>query len=417
MPTARRWTTAFALLLLPLTVPQGSDVLAQGNAASIRYSGPITITRGGVYRGNWQSLDPKQAAVTIKTSEPVTIEDSNIRSKGTLILSNFQRARVTVRRTRGEALNPGRPLPEYRYPGRFLHLEEFNSAVVENNELIGTSGMYFRDWRGHPERGETVKILRNRARNIDGRYSTGPNTFSTEKVRLVQFVQFNAVRHLPGAEIAWNEVINEPGKSRPEENISIFLSSGTAQSPILIHDNYIQGAYPARPSDKDYSGGGMMLGDGKGRTLRDAAGYVRAYHNVIIGTSNQGIAISAGHDIQAYENRILSSGYMPSGQPIPSQNVGLYVWDMHGDKQRGTFFNNSARDNLVAWQTPLRGANTKSNWWFPDCPKVWRQKDGRTSKGCTGNRTLPGRVTQTMERQEHANWLARVKAADLKLGR
>ena len=82
----------------------------QIKALQIKYAAPIVITRGGVYRGNWQSLDPRTPAVTIQTSQPVTNEYSNIQSRGTLIHSAFQRARVTVRRTRGVALNPGRAL-------------------------------------------------------------------------------------------------------------------------------------------------------------------------------------------------------------------------------------------------------------------------------------------------------------------
>ncbi len=384
----------------------------------IRYAAPIVITRGGVYRGNWQSLDPRTPAVTIRTSQPVTIEDSNIQSRGTLIYSAFQRARVTVRRTRGVALNPGRALSYFAYPGRFLLLEEFSSAVIENNEMTGTSGMYFRQYLGDPAKGETIRISRNRALNIDGRYSTGPDTVSQDQARLVQFVQFNNVRGLTGGEIAWNEVVNQPGKSRPEEIISIYVSSGTAASPILIHDNYFHGAYPARPTTDSYSGGGMNLNDGSGsRTLAQANGYVRAYHNVIVGTSNQGVAVGGGHDIQVFENRIISSGYLPDGRPIPSQNVGIYVWDSNNDRRHGTFYNVSVWGNLIGWSTPLRGQGTSNPWWFPDCPADgWPQKDGSVVRGCSDNRTVPGRVTQTLEAQEYPLWRARVAAAKLKIG-
>lgn len=402
--------------LLAFLIAVAGLSLAWAQTDSPRYSGPITITRGGVYRGNWRSLDPKRAAVTIKTDQPVVIENSNIQSRGDLILTAYVKARLTVRNTRGVALNPNCPLARYCYPGRFLHAEEFRSLTVLNNEMVGTSGMYFRKYLGDAARGESIRVIGNRARNIDGRYSTGPNTFSSgNKARLVQFVQFNDVRDLAGAEIAWNEVINEPGKSRPEESVNMYVSSGTAKSPIRIHDNYIQGAYPANPLDPVYSGGGMMLGDGSAKTLKTAAAYIQAYHNVIIGTGNQGIAIAAGHDIQAYENRVLSSGYLPDGRPLPSQNVGIYVWDFHGDRARGTFFNNSARDNLVGWNTPLRKTPT-NNWWFPTCPQLWPQKGGGTVKGCSGNRAVPGRVTQTMERQEYQAWLQRVKAKGVQLG-
>ncbi len=395
----------------------GSLILGLTQAQSdLRYSGPITITRGGVYRGNWRSLDPARPAVTIKTDQPVVIENSNIQSRGHLIFTAYVKARLTVRNTRGVALNPGRPLAEYRYPGRFLLAEEFRSLTVMNNEMVGTSGMYFRKHLGDGARGETIRIIGNRARNIDGRYSTGPTTFSSgSKTRTVQFVQFNDVRDVRGAEIAWNEVINEPGKSRPEESVNMYLSSGTPASPIMIHDNYIQGAYPADPLNPDYSGGGMMLGDGGAKTLQTAAAYIKAFHNVIIGTGNQGIAIAAGHDIHAYENRVLSSGYLPGGRPLPSQNVGIYVWDFHGDQKRGTFFNNSAWGNLVGWDTPLRKTRS-NNFWFPNCPPAWPQKGGGSVKGCTGNRAVQGRVTQTMERQEYQQWLQRVKGKGVQVG-
>ncbi len=390
--------------------------LAQAAAKPLKYSGPIVIRKGGVYKGNWQSLDPNKPAVTISTSQPVTIENSNIQSKGILIYSAFVKARVTVRNTRGVALNPGKPLARYTYPGRFLHLEEFSSAVVDNNEMIGTSGMYFRSYQGKASKNETIRIRKNRVLNIDGRYSTGPDTFSADKARLVQFVQFNDVRGLAGVEIAWNEIINQPGKSRPEEVISMYVSSGTADSPILIHDNYIQGAYAARPTTDPYPGGGLNLGDGSRSKLDEAAGYISAYHNVIVGTSNQGIAVGAGHDIQVYENRILSSGYLPDGRPIKAQNVGIYVWDSAGDRKHGTFFNISVWGNLVGWSTPLKGRDATNPWWFPDCPEAWPQKNGSVLKGCTDNKAVPGRVTQTMEAQEYTLWKARVAARRIKVG-
>ncbi len=385
---------------------------------AIKYSPPIVITKGGTYRGNWQSLDPKVPAVTIKTPQPVIIEDSNVQGRGDLIYSAFVKARVTVRRTRGVGLNPGRPLKEHAYPGRFIHFEEFSSAIIDNNELIGTSGMYFRNYLGKASANETIRIRKNRALNIDGRYSTGPDTFSPDEARLVQFVQFNDVRDLVGAEIAWNEVVNQPGKSRPEETISIYVSSGTADSPILIHDNYIQGAYAARPTtDASYAGGGMNLGDGSAKTLDTAAGYVNAYQNVIVGTSNQGIAVGGGHDIRVYQNRIFSSGYLPDGRTIAAQNVGIYVWDAADDRQYGTFFNISVWGNLIGWSTPLKGRDSTNPFWFPDCPESWPQADGTVLKGCVDNVIEPGRITQTREAQEYGLWKARVSAAGIVLGR
>lgn len=73
--------------------------------ADIDYEGPITITSGGSYSGNWQSFDPDVPAVTIVTDEPVTIENSNIRSRNACI-DVLGGGDITVRNTTGFGLNP-----------------------------------------------------------------------------------------------------------------------------------------------------------------------------------------------------------------------------------------------------------------------------------------------------------------------
>ncbi|GBF06213.1 glycosyl hydrolase family 98 [Deinococcus aerius] len=384
---------------------------AQQSPTDLTYDGPITIRKGGTYRGNWRSLDPNKPAIDIATREPVIIEYSNVEGRGTLIHSAFDRANVTIRNTRGVALNPNLPASAKRAPGRFLNMEEFESAVVENNELIGTSGMYFRKYVGDPERGQTIKVLRNRALNIDGRYSDGEDQFSSTGYKLVQFVQFNDIKDIQGAEVAWNEVINEPGKSRVEEVINMYGSRGTASSRISIHDNYIQGAYPVHPGTDKYAGGGLMMGDGGSKTKEGAGGYIIAYRNQIVSTSNQGIAIASGNNIEVFENRVISSGYLPNGTPIAAQNVGMYVWDTAGNKQHGTFYNNLMRDNLVGWARPLKSPTAQNPLWLPDCATT---TSGQSR--CTGNRVLPGPITLQMERQEYERWQDKLRDADIVVG-
>ncbi|GHF35970.1 hypothetical protein HNQ07_001394 [Deinococcus metalli] len=404
--TVRLWrSVAAGLTGLALTCAPRTEA-----ATPIKYAGPIVIFKGGVYRGNWESQNARVPAVTITTAQPVTIEYSNIRSRGPLIYSAFHKANVTVRNTRGEALNPNRPLKEYRLPGRFVQLEEFGSATIENNELMGTSGIYLRDYKGLPKSGQTVKIVRNRARNIDGRYSIGVGKYSDTRYHLVQFVQFNQVRRIPNVEIAWNEVINEPGKSRVEEVISMYLSSGVPSSSIKIHDNYIQGAYNVQPTKLDYGGAGMNLGDGLAKKPGDAASYIRAYNNQIVGT-NSGIALSAGHDILAYNNRLISSGYLPDGRAIRGQNVGIYVWDFYNNKKYKTFYNVIARDNLVGWSKPLQRFGGQNPFWFPDC-----DRDSRGKSKCVNNRTVPGTITLGMEKAEYTRWQTKLRAAGLRVG-
>ena len=320
----------------------------------------LTITRGGTYRGG------EYRSIAINTAEPVVIENVTLRSGdggGHLITSRYRRASVVVRNVRGHGANPN---VVGKAAGRFASLEGFANVVIENCLLEGTAGIYLLDYAGDRTPRNTVKILRNRALNIDGRKSDGKGGYlpgGEDAAELVQFVQLDKVRDLSDVEIAWNEVINEPGKSRVEDVISIYLSSGTTQSPIRIHDNFIRGAYAADPATEKFSGGGIMLGDGvaKDSPAGDPA-FVEAFDNQVLDTTNYGIAISAGHDCTIYRNRIVSAGLLPDGTKIAAQNVGAYVWDSYkAGSER--FYNNGGRDNVIGWKDK---AGVRNDWWRPD---------------------------------------------------
>ena len=376
--------------------------------AGVVYSGPLVITSGGTYSGNWQSNNPDVAAVTIRTTAPVIIKDSNLQGKGNLIETAVADVNLTVRNSRGYGLNPG---VAGRVPGRFLHAESFDNIRIENNYIEGTSGIYLLSYKGQSAKGDTVKILKNQVRNIDGRKSDGAggwldfNTrtrisdgYKEDGYKLVQFVQLDKVQNVPGIEIAWNEVINEPGNSRVEDNINIYLSSGTAASPILIHDNYIQGAYTIKPwqgnssdgtwnYDWTFFGGGILLGDGKATSIGSAPGYVNAYNNEVVSTTNYAIAIAAGHDNVFYSNRMISSDRLPDGRTIVGGNSAAYIWNFY-KVAASRFYNNSGHDNLVGW---LQGS-ARRDWWVPNATS-W-----------TNNHKFSGVITLNTEASELAFW-------------
>ena len=253
-----------------------------------------------------------------------------------------------------------------------MDIEDFDNIVVENSYLEHTAGIYLLSYAGNHTTSNTIKIINNSAKDIDGRKSDGNGGWLTYNTRtnkstgktedgmeLMQFVQFDKVQGVPGVEIAWNQVVNLPGESRVEDNISIYDSSGTAASPILIHDNLIDGAYTIAPwqgdtSDSTYtydwsfSGGGIMLGDGVASSPSGDPAYVKAYNNTVISTTNYGIARSAGHDLEAYNNTVISAGVLPDGRVIQNQNVGIYVWDSYGAGS-SRFYNDTAHDNVVGW--------------------------------------------------------------------
>src|SRR5207244_2617275 len=129
------------------------------------------------------------------------------------------------------------------------------------------------------------------AKNIDGRASNGHGGYYFEPDEdYVQFFQIDGVRSIHNADVGWNQVINEPGKSLVEDNISIYKTSGTPDDPFKIHDNYIDGGYPYNPAGSDeYTGGGIMLSD-------QGSAFISAYRNQVLDTTNYGMAISSGHD-------------------------------------------------------------------------------------------------------------------------
>lgn len=354
----------------------------------------FTITEGGTYSGEWRNLDPDVPAVLIDTDEPVVIENAVIRSRGHLIVAEGD-ARVTVRNSRGYGLNPG---VAGRAPGRFFTSGRFARVVLENNYFEGTSGIYLHDDRATSESGQTVEVLRNRIKNIDGRHSDGAGGFSRTGYDLVQFVQLNGVRDAQNAEIAWNQVINNPGESRVEDNISIYLSSGTPDHPIRIHDNYIQGAYPTNPGEDSYSGGGIMVGDGSAGSAAEVPHHVAAYDNQVIDTTNYGVAIAAGHDSSYHHNRVISDGVLKDGTRAAAQNVGIYVWNSSNGAH---FFSNSAYSNEVGW---LTSSGSRNDWWLPQC------------SGKCANSQIPGPVGPSLEAAEYERWLRKLSAAKVTVG-
>lgn len=401
--TTLLWAAGLGLTGLALTSVPASPP-APGNAT---YSGPLVITKGGTYRGNWQSMDPKVPVITVKTREPVVIENSNLRGRGHLI-RGFN-VNLTVRNTSGFGLNP---LVENTVPGRFIAVEFISNLRAENNYLQGTSGIYINRFEGNPARGQTIKILRNKVRDVDGRHFDRAGR-PTGKRESAQAVQLNHVVRVPGIEIAWNEMINEPGNSAPEENINLYETSGTPESPIRIHNNYIHGAYAVDPvNDKAYSGGGIVVGDGDHKDLSVAGGHIQVYRNQIISTSNQGIGIAGGHDQHIWQNRIVSTGRLPGGQINPTANVGIYVWDtMNGARHSPpTFFNNSVQDNVIGWRRYHSNGNTwYNNMWTPSCTSA-------TGSVCRNNRSWPTTVDEVAERGEFALWQSKLQEARIIVG-
>ena len=369
-------------------------------APAITYASPLVITKGGSYSGNYESLQSGVAAITVRTSEPVVIENVKARSRGRIIEVAAVDADVTVRNVQGWGLTP---TVANQSQGRFFAAEGVKNIVLENNDMVQTSGVYLNLYRGNQTAAQTVRLMRNRARNIDGRRPDGGQ-------ETVQFAQLNALTGLQFAAIGWNEVINAPGQSLVEDNISIYKSNGTTGSPIAIHDNYIFGAYPRSPDTDSYTGGGIMAGDGEGTSTADSPGNVQVYGNTLVNIANYGIAASNGYNIAIVDNRVTSSGRRhDGGAAIASANVGIYVVDSEPISSVN-YFNVTVKGNRIGYAhavdaTYPRGRN---DMWLPGC----RERDSCYAL----NTEIPGPITVQMEKEEYPRWTAKLAAANIKVG-
>jgi len=184
-----------------------------------------------------------------------------------------------------------------------------------------SSGVYALD-------SQSIQVTGNFVRNVQGPMPRG------------QLSQFDKVTG-PDNVVSDNYAINERGKSKPEDMINVYQSTGTEASPILVENNYLTGDPVAGSEDKSGSGTGIMLGDGGGE-------HILCRKNVIISPGQVGIGVAGGRFIRVEGNIIY-------GKQSNVANVGLFVWNC-GKKPSDHV---SIVRNRVNWVNK-KGANNSS---------------------------------------------------------
>ncbi|NDK55610.1 PA14 domain-containing protein [Pontibacter fetidus] len=381
-------TSNFIFYILPVLFL--ATLLLPLGAVAQSYSGPLVITQGGTYTGNWQSTDSEIPAVEVRTSEPVIITNSNIRGAGYLIKSWGAYANITVRHTNGYGIQPT-PWVNYKKARHFLTVDVFRNVVVENCYLENTAGIYLGvTYNGDNTTGNTIRIRYNKAKNIDGRVYGGHE--------LVQFVQLNFRKPIRNAEIAWNQVMNEPNNSVVEDNISLFNTQGTPDSPIRIHNNYIQGAYPYPANQSSYSGGGI-LSESTADTS-SATRHIDVFENQLVNLGNHSMGIAGGNHIRYHHNRAINSALYPDGTRFQMNTSGIWTRDYHSS---GATYANSIDNNLVgitAWNWPGDRNDWTENAWA----------------SYTNNTHYEGPISQDTEADEFTLWQQKLTAKGILLG-
>lgn len=298
---------------------------------------PVAMRALGVAAAVWILLPPESAfaqspgggvqshaltssegpCLTIKDRAGVTIENMRIGPCGGHGIDVFASRNVVIRNVTIEGTG-----------GSGIFILNSENVTIERNTIddnitsVSVQGS------------QAVTVRCNRLRNPRGPIPRG------------QFVQFDKV-YGAGNVISCNTGINEPGRGQPEDAISIYKSSGTAHSPILIERNTLVGGGPSP------SGGGIMLGDAGGS-------YLVARDNVLEDPGQYGIGVAGEHDIEV-------SGNVVVARRQPFTNVGISVWRQEPPECR----NIVVKNNLVHW-IAARGA--PNPWWKG--PKYCQRVEG-----------------------------------------
>jgi hypothetical protein len=266
--------------------------------------------------------------------------------------------------------------------------------------MEGTAGIYC---LGNLQSGKTAKILRNKAYNIDGRDWVGADPAGLH----VQFVQFNKCVDMVATEIGWNQVINEYGQSLVEDNINIYQSNGTSGDRILIHDNYIDGAYPLDINTHTFSGGGIMCdADYADNVTR----YVDITNNQVVRTTNYGISIAGGNNNRIMNNRVVSLNRNSDETAAfwAGGNNGIQRYN-HAGAPGGVYFGHTVTGNEVGWLNWETGTAIRQDFY-----------GGGDGISLIDNTEIPGGVgaiTRTLENAEFTSWLAKVAGSGYIVGK
>jgi hypothetical protein len=387
---------------------QQASVLATSSIGEIKWGGPIVITQGGTYSGNWQSTDAKTPGVTIATADPVVIQDSHISSSGTLIKVDVKGADLSVRNSLGVALNAsvkGQP------NGVFLDAASPARLDVENNYMENVRyGVFVRGYSGSRSEQQTIVVRGNRARNLNGLLSDGMGDYlpgEGANQSASGFLELQDVQAVPGIDLGWNEVVNYPAHSLVSDVIDLYRASGTTNQPLEVHDSFIQGAYPFRPAQDAYRGGGIKTDGAADDTPQNGSAFSYIHDNQVVGTVSYGIAFTAGHDNVAANNRVISSGLLPDGTKIAAQRVGLVNETAHADS--GSAYNNTMHDNLAGWTC-----------WSASCAQQGYRQDQyfpvSTGDYSSNSVVSAKQITREMEESEYSIWMNKVASAGIKVG-
>jgi len=211
-------STAPASTAAPITTPPTTAA----PTTAPRSCAPIRITAGGTYSGCYASTSTGTPAVTLATSQPVTLDHARVVAKGFGVQDTVTGTRLTVVDATFEQTDPGAVVAH-----RAIELQQPASFVAEHNRFTDGDGIWIGGGRVDP-----LTVRYNQAIDI-GRY---PHPTSSNCC--VQFLQLDSVT-APAGEIAWNHTQNTSGRSGVEDNIN---HTSVHDNTVVSTTNYGVGA-------------------------------------------------------------------------------------------------------------------------------------------------------------------------------
>jgi parallel beta-helix repeat protein len=379
-------------------------ILPASAAYAIHYSGPIYVDanyvkkHGNVITGNYQGTTTLPAVTISNATGSIVVANCNLTGPGDMIY--IVNSNVSVTGTTAVGSNPN---IAGTAKGMFVHaINPVNLSVTNNNVSDVSYGVYVSGYSGNYAVGQTISILNNKFSNIDGRPSNGSGGYVTTGSYNAHGIQLNNIHGLAHMVVAWNEIDNVPFQSQSAEVIETIDVSGICASHLAIHDNYVQGAYPADPGVDAYSGGGILINGTATDTATTASAFTDILNNQVVSTANVGIAIAAGHDNTVSGNRVVSSGYVATGTTkliAFSSAIGMYNWNYYNQAVT-VFFNNMITNNVVGLiRKSSTGVPQRADTWLPG------QTGGTNTSFLPYTSTSPTLANETTEYQ---TWLQKL---------
>lgn len=324
------------LLLLPILCAAQIDT-------SAAFKGPLVITKGGHYSGNYKNTNG--FAVWVQTSDSVWLDDVYAIASSDIVHCETG-AKVIVDNLLCESLRPvgtaQRGWGFYTYKADYINISHMS--------LNHTGGL-----RIDQQVTNKVVITQSSIKNTDRRNGYG----SVSGTSIAPALQFNSAGFMNGSELSYIYFQNVPGRSSVEDNINIYNSGGTSAHPLNIHDIFVDGAYPYPADSAHFSGTGITT-DGNNATAATTTQYVNVYNCQFIRTMNAAMNLPVGHDIHYENNRIINAGYiMKNGSRVylPTSWSAAASWNMNNASLSSVMYNNTIQNNYIGYYSA--GVNFK----------------------------------------------------------